>query len=605
MNDRLLNWIPVADGNALLRRCSYAGLLLGCLLSTSVSSAEEPGQASVKLNFLEAPEILLTAGEIPPVPVASEAKPDLGIPPLPAVEGEDESNAGIDPPETDLHDFEYYSGPNGNSHFAPPVQYNHGVPEAEEPFLFATTEAFLHALESPAVPMADFYEWLLHSEHVHPHTELDHHAIGIQAVPERPPLLLELNEDFLGPGFLEQGIELPTGAVWRPAFWVFGNFRTGVNYFDNGGGADLTEQANRLDLFGQLNLSGTERLLVGLRPLDEETGAGRAFTGYDLRDGDSLDAWNAEIQTLFFEGDFGEIFPNLDPYDTKALDYGFSVGRQPMSFQQGLLLNEDRIDALTITRNTLNGGGILNFRGSFVYAWNEVNRHNLLGGNPDDRDGQLIGFFTETDIYESTINADVAYTWSDNNIDDLIVFGVSGIQRINGFHNTYNSSLHFLASFPTNDETPLAGQGELLFHQFSWTPHHTNDLIFLNTFWGIDQFTSASRGTLAGGPLGQAGLLFSATGLGRYGAPLNNQATNVAGGSLGYQLFFNDTREQVVFEIGGRQDTDGADNAAIATGMRYQKALDQHWFFIIDTFVTKREADAVGQGLRFEMQSKF
>ena len=31
--------------------------------------------------------------------------------------------------------------------------------------------------------------------------------------------------------------------------------------------------------------------------------------------------------------------------------------------------------------------------------------------------------------------------------------------------------------------------------------------------------------------------------------------TLAVGGSLGYQLFYDGTRQQVIFEIGGRQDT--------------------------------------------------
>ena len=126
---------------------------------------------------------------------------------------------------------------------------------------------------------------------------------------------------------------------------MFGTYRTGVNYFDNQSTTNVTEWANRLDLFGQLNLTGTERVLVGIRPLDNENVNRRRFTGYDFRNGRSIDAWNVNVQTLFFEGDFGEIFPNIDPFDFLAQDYGFSVGRQPMSFQQGLLVNEDMIDA--------------------------------------------------------------------------------------------------------------------------------------------------------------------------------------------------------------------------------------------------------------------
>lgn len=563
--------------NSVFRKLASNVMLRGCGCCLSILILQSNVLAEDSLELL-------------PLPLPAESASELIIP---------------DEECYQLHDYHYYSGPGSLSPFAPPVQYDHSVVEVEPPLFSELSESFLHALETPAEPLAHLFEHLLCSEHVEPHTDLDRHAIGIQPVPERPPLLLELNEEFLAPGFLRQGIVTPTGAIWRPSLWVFGTFRTGINHFENGTSPDVTEWANRLDLFTQLNLSGTERVLLGLRPLDEQNNGTRQFSGYDFRNSNGLDGLNDQIQTLFFEGDFGEVFPYLDPYDRRALDYGFSIGRQPMSFQQGLLLNEDRIDALTITRNTLNGNGILNYRGTFVYAWNEINRDNLTGPNVLGNDNQMIGYFTETDIRSSTINADFAYVWSNSGADDLAVMGLSSIQRIHGFENTYNSSAHILASFPTNGETNLAGQGELLFHQLSWTPHHTNDLIFLNTFWGIDQFTSASRGPLNGGPLGQTGLLFSAAGLGNYGAPLDNNASNVIGASLGYQLFFCDTREQIIWEIGGRQDTDGTNDAAIATGIRYQKALNQHWFLIMDTFASKRESTDPGHGIRFELQSKF
>jgi len=501
--------------------------------------------------------------------------------------------------------FQAHDRASGGSPFAPAVQYNPGVPEEEASLACRITEGVLETLAKPAKPLSHGLSVFLEAEHDEPRTQLDQHAIGIQPGHERPPLLIESGEKFLGVGFLDQGVQLGTGAVWRPSLWVFGTYRTGINYFDSGAAGHVGEWANRLDLFSQLNLSGTERVVLGLRPLDKEQNSTRNFSGYDFDRNRRRDGLNGDIQTLFFEGDFGEIFPNLDPHDTRALDYGFSIGRQPLSFQQGLLLNEDRIDAITVTRNTLTGAGNLNLRATAVYAWNEINRNNLAGNNLRDGDGQLIGLFTESDFRNNTVNADVAYVWSDNGVDDLLVAGLSGIRRFSGFRNTYNSSLQILASFPTNGETNLAGQGELLFSQLSWTPHHTHDLVFLNSFWAIDQFTSASRGTLAGGPLGQTGLLFSAAGLGRYGAPLSNQASNVAGASLGYQMFFDHAHQQIVFEVGGRQDTDQTDQAAAAAGIRYQKKLDEHWIVVADGFVSKREGRDIGQGGRVELQMKF
>ena len=96
-------------------------------------------------------------------------------------------------------------------------------------------------------------------------------------LPERTAPPVEIGPDFLGRGNLPQGIELPTGAVWNPALWVYGNLRTGLNYFDGGGASEpVSEWANDLDLFGNLHLSGTERVLVGISPLTDDG----EFSGY-------------------------------------------------------------------------------------------------------------------------------------------------------------------------------------------------------------------------------------------------------------------------------------------------------------------------------------
>ena len=110
---------------------------------------------------------------------------------------------------------------------------------------------------------------------------------------------------------------------------------------------------------------------------------------------------------------------------------------------------------------------------------------------------------------------------------------------------------------------------------------------------------------MAGGPLGQTGLLFSAAGLGRYGAPLSNAANDAVGASIGYQMFFDDLRQQVVVELAGRSDTDSSGQAAIATGIRYQKAIGQHLVFIIDSFIANSESRGVSPGARVELLTKF
>ena len=481
-------------------------------------------------------------------------------------------------------------------------------PEEKAPFCWELAEALPTALTWPNKPLGHLFESLLFTEHDKLKTDLDEEPIGLQPIPSRPPLILELNEKFLDSGFLSQGVELPTGAVWRPSLWVFGQFRTALQYFDNRGPTTpVAESASRLDLFGQVNLSSTERLLIGLRPLDEELATRREFTSYDFNLDRTLDGWNADFQTLFFEGDFGEIFPWLDPYDSKLLDLGFSVGRMPLLAQQGLLINEDMIDAVTVTRNTLNGHGNLNLRMTGVYAWNRLNRNSpTTEPNTLDPGSKMVALLTESDFACSTVNLDVAYAYGDPAFGDLIAFGVSDIRRIHGYHNTYNTSLHVLASFPTDGTTPFAGQGELLFAQTSWTPHHTEDLTYVNAFLAIDQFTSPTRGPLMGGPLGQTGIVFAAPGVGRAGAPVPVRTNNTAGASLGYQFFFDHTRRQLILELGGQKEIEGSQNqGAIATVVRYQQALGQHFIWVCDGFVGKREGVGVSQGVRGEILVKF
>ena len=467
-------------------------------------------------------------------------------------------------------------------------------------------EAIPQLLTLPNESMGDCFSWMLHSPRVDVPKSLDPRPHGLKPGLERPKLLIEWGEDFLGVGPLDPGIETWTGAVWRPAFWVFGELRTAVQYADYGP-EPVTEWANRVDLFGQLNLSGTERILLGLRPFDDELAAGRRFSGFDLRNDRSIDGLNAEVQTLFFEGDFGEIFPYLDPFDVRHLDYGFSVGRMPLLAQQGLLINEDRIDAVTVTRNTLFTDRIINLRMTGVYAWGQIHRNSPLNGVPNtlDESSKLVGLLTESDFAFSTVNADVVYVDGNGPGEDLITYGLSSIRRRHGFHYDYNTSLHLLGSYPTDGASSFARRGELLFAQISWTPHHYEDLIYLNTYLAIDQFTSAARGPLAGGPLGQTGLLFSAPALGRLGAPIDVRTNRTAGASLGYQFFFDETRQQIVWEFGGQQDVNGSNNGAVATGMRYQRAMGQHWIGLIDATVGKRESENTASSLRFELREKF
>lgn len=422
--------------------------------------------------------------------------------------------------------------------------------------------------------------------------------LKLEGFPERPRPLIEWGEPFLGPGHVSKVVRLPTGAVWHPAFWMFGNYRTAVQTFDNGA-TRSTEWANSLDLYGNLRLAATERILVGIRPLERN---GR-FTGYNFEPGtrrgfqEDFSENSLQVRTLFFEGELGELFPRLDRNDRIPLDYGISVGRQPLRLQDGLLVEDDSIDMVAITKNSVLPQGGSTLRISALFGWNELERNDNL----EDTSAYLAGLNAAADFPRSTYEADLLYVVSQNGTDGFY----AGLGQTRRF-GKLNSVLRVVQSASVERESARVRTGTLLFGELSYTPSYGDDLVYLNGFWGIDDFSSAVRSPTAGGSLGRVGILFSAVGLGNYGSALGSTAERSVGGAMGYQMFFGPTkRQQLILELGGRNATDNTSPAAGAIGARYQHAFGRRVVVVLDAFGGLRENSAEPFGGRFEVLVKF
>jgi hypothetical protein len=437
-------------------------------------------------------------------------------------------------------------------------------------------------------------------------------------VPERP-FRLELGAPFLGSGPIEPGYELPGGQILQPSLLIYGSYRTAVQTFRNpigpGGDVALSEWANRLDIFANLQLTGTERILVGLQPLHDRDLA-PTYTGInfgpnkDARGNDGyVDKWNADIRTFFFEGDLGEMFPNLDRSDFGSLDIGISVGRQPLFYQEGLLIN-DTIDSIGLIRNNLIMPGGSNLQFSALYGWNGINRADNV---EQDDQLHLFGFFTQMDLPTSTVNIDLVYTMDDENNNDGFYWGLNSSQRIGHINTNFHVlGSHSLGRKNRPEGRPIAAvdDGYLLWAETSYVMPWSSDNVYFNAFWGIDEFTSAARGPDVGGPLGRHGLLFASQGLGRYTPAISNQAENAYGFALGYQMFFDGVRRQVVFELGHRDSTRANGPQVVAALTRFQQAIGQRFVFQLDGFYSFTDAhtDGVGHdgyGMRSEIRMNF
>ncbi|MDJ0932208.1 hypothetical protein [Breoghania sp.] len=270
---------------------------------------------------------------------------------------------------------------------------------------------------------------------------------------------------------------------------------------------------------------------------------------------------NANITQLFFEGEFGEIFPNLDPDDNKGLDFSFSIGRQQLLFQEGMMINA-RIDSIGITRDTVVIPGITpDMRITGLFGFNNIHRDD----NVLDHNTLLFGLFTETDLRKSTVNLDAAYVVGDSpDGGDGVYLGASAVQRI----GHWNTAFRVNASATLDAKGAKVDNGVLLFSEVSRTLPRSENLLYTNVFWGIGYYSSATRDPTTGGPLGRVGVLFASPIPSAASSALSNRADEAFGGALGYQMFFNEDKTQLTLEIGGRKDTDGWNEGAVSRRRR-------------------------------------
>ena len=425
---------------------------------------------------------------------------------------------------------------------------------------------------------------------------------GAGQIPDRPRLHIELGDGFLDTGQLSAGFKVPIlGAVWQPRLWNYVFNRSVIQSFDDGAeGRDRdTEISNRLDYYANLQLTGTEKILLGLRPTDNNS-PGR-FTRYtfDGSDKDFKNELNLDIETLFFEGDVGSLAPNLDKAGLTPIDFGFSLGRQPITFQEGIIIN-DTVDAIGLVRNNLNFPGTSNLRMSGMWAWDRLDRNDRVRGS----NANMYALFTAVDAPVSTFNIDTIYV-DDNAADgsgDAAYLGLASIQRIRslgGMSTAFriNSSLALDSEIAGN----TVGNGTFITGEFSVTPHGSKDIAYFNPYIAIGNFTQAGREAIVGGPLANVGVLFASPNLSTHGAEISPFVDDDVGFALGYQAFWNHRRTNLVLELATKKDFGGSGNDSVAIGYQLQQAVGQYFQIQIESFYTFNNLISDGAGARFEI----
>ena len=419
-------------------------------------------------------------------------------------------------------------------------------------------------------------------------------------IPFRPALFLELGDPFLDTGQLDAGFEVPIlGAIWQPRLWSYFINRTTVQTFDNGAPGRLrdTEIANRMDLYANLQLTGTEKILLGLRPFDNNLPSRFTRYTFDGSNEDFNNELNLDIETLFFEGDIGSLLPKLDRAGIKPIDFGFTVGRQPFTFQEGIILN-DTVDAVGFVRNNLVFPGTSNLRISGLWAWDRLDRNDRNRGT----DPNMYGLFVFADTHVSSYNLDMIYVDDNARNGDAFYIGASAIQRIRALGGI-SSAFRINNSIALDEEIGgnVIGDGSLLSAEFSTIVPGSDDIAYINPFISIGNFTQAGREQILGGPLASLGILFASPNLSTYGAEVSPFTDDVVGFATGYQAFWDDHRRNLILEIAGRHDYDGQGFDQLGIGFQLQQAIGQHIQAQLEGFYTFNGERDDGVGARAEL----
>lgn len=424
---------------------------------------------------------------------------------------------------------------------------------------------------------------------------------AVAHLPGRPSLLFEAGNGFLDTGKLHEGFEVPLiGAVWQPRLWVYLINRTAFQTFDAGtpGVRRETELANRLDIFANLQLTGTEKILLGLRPLDNNRPnrfSRYTFSGASKGYNDEL---NVGLETLFFEGDLGSLFPVFDKGGFLPLDFGFTVGRQPLVFQEGILIN-DTVDAVGFVRNNIRFPGTSNVRISGMWGWNRLDRNDRPG-----KDEDMFGLFIAADTHVSTYNLDVIYVNDGKGRSDGLYIGASAIQRLSALGGI-STAFRINSSFALEDEIPgnVVGNGTLITAEISKTVKGSDDIVYFNPFLGIGNYTQAGREAIVGGPLANTGILFASPSLSTFLAEINPfTGDDVVGAAVGYQAFWDHKRRNLILEVAGRHDLGGKGFDTLGLGFQLQQALGRRVQLTFESFYAFNEGRNDGAGARAEVQ---
>lgn len=369
-----------------------------------------------------------------------------------------------------------------------------------------------------------------------------------------------------------------------------------------------------LNLDADLQITSTERIHLGFSPFRNNND----FTRFDFRKNRFQFENHATLNSLFFEGDLGNIAGGLTG-KYSSHDIPFAVGLIPLIYQNGVWFNDTVLGAALSLQNWysdalhISKGDISIFAG-FDQASNPAFTNSA--GKLVLREGKVFGANAFIEAAQGYFELGAARAISPVDNLDFDSVGVSFTRRYGRFSN----SIRVMSAFGQHAKNgrKITAEGAAIILENSYITHLPLTLVpYLNVFIGIGRPQPASSFNGVG-VLNNVGINFATDA--QTGFPnINNGAGDTFGGALGVEYLFN-LEQQVVLEfaavfpygpdVSSRYGARPLKGEQVAWGIRYQIPFGDAWIFRTDGIVglqskPPKDTRKDFEGLRIEFIRKF
>ncbi len=421
-------------------------------------------------------------------------------------------------------------------------------------------------------------------------------------VPTQRPLI-EWGQPFYGPGPTPIGGEaLGASNLTLQKFYVYGDYRVGLAQNDLVN-QEQTVLAHRLNLELDYWITATERIHGFLGPLQEDAQFMRVVDGRYIEE---LDLFQAETDTLFFEGDIGQILGGINGHYAD-FDMPVTFGLVPLLFQNGIWALDAMVGgAVTIPARNSAVHDLSNFDVTFFGGFDRISS-GAFGFDEDA--AALMGVTTYIDVRGGYL--ELGYGFVDDQEGGGRSYHNLAASYTRRYANLVSNSVRVIVN--TGQETGAARQtadGVLLLVENTFlTENPYNVLPYFNVFAGFDRPQPLSRAGVFGGVLFNSGILFQVDQLNGF-PTLDATGNNTYGAAVGVDLIAPGFDQQFIVEVaalkthGARADRVAAGDQ-VGLGARWQKALSEATLIRADAMIGLLDNSDDISGVRMEYRWKF